>query len=176
MKYLPLLPALLCAACASPIVAPVEEVPGFDAESAVATIRGAGTADAQELDVQPLRDPQVADLLDEASALEGQHLYRAAAERIDLALDMAPADPIVLQRRAELALLLGEADEAERLALKAATLGTEVGPVCRQHWETALQARNAGSTPPREDGLPRVSPDELARRRDACTVAPPPRY
>ena len=32
------------------------------------------------------------------------------------------------------------------------------------------------SKPPQEAGLPRVSTDEMARRRDACTVAPPPRY
>lgn len=163
------------AGCATP-PAPDLVVPGFDAEAAVAAIRAAGTASGGELDVQPLRDPQVTDLMAEAEALEAQRLYRAASERLDMALALASDDPNVLQRRAELALLLDEPDEAERLALLALAAGTEVGPLCRRHWETALQARHAGSRPPDEAGLPRVSEAEMTRRREACTVAPPPRF
>lgn len=164
------------AGCATPPATPEAALPEFDAEAAVATIRTSGTASGGELDVQPLRDPQVADLLAEAEALEAQRLYRAAAERLDMALALASEDPNVLQRRAEVALLLDEPDEAERLALLAQGSSTEVGPLCRRHWETALQARKAGSKPPREGGLPRVSEEEMTRRRDACTVAPPPRF
>ncbi|QDH70815.1 tetratricopeptide repeat protein [Marilutibacter alkalisoli] len=151
--------------------------PDFDPVAAVATIRAAGTASGDELDVQPLIDPQVADLREEAAALEASHLYLAAAERIDEALGIVPDDPSVLQQRAELALLLGEPDMAELLALRVRSIGTAVGPLCRRAWETMIQARKAGSRPPAaESGLPRVSVEEAARRRDACTVAPPPRY
>ncbi len=178
----PFLPAsclamlVLLAGCASPPAAPDAAVPGFDAEAAVATIRATGTASGGELDVQPLRDPQVTDLMAEADALEAQRLYRAAAERLDMALEVAGDDPNVLQRRAEVALLLDEPDRAERFALLAQAAGTEVGPLCRRHWETALQARRAGSRPPEDAGLPRVSEEEMTRRREACSVAPPPRY
>ncbi len=168
--------AMALAGCATPPTPPETVEPGFDAQAAVADIRAAGTASGGELDVQPLRDPQVTDLVAESEALEVQRLYRAAAERLDMALELAPDDPNVLQRRAEIALLLGEPDQAERLALLAQAAGTEVGPLCRRHWETALQARRAGSAPPDDAGLPRVSEAEMTRRRDACTVAPPPRF
>ncbi|MCF7221969.1 tetratricopeptide repeat protein [Marilutibacter chinensis] len=167
---------LLLAACAS---APPElpPSPDFDAAAAVAGIRAAGTASGGELDVQPLRDPQVSDLSEEATRLEAGRLYQAAAERLDQALEISPQDPNLLQQRAEIALLLGEPDQAERLALRARAAGTEVGPLCRRNWETVVRAREGGSRPPDDaTALPRVSVEEAARRRDACTVAPPPRY
>ena len=170
-------PLLLLAGCASAPPEPVSPPPDFDAAAAVAAIRAAGTASGGELDVQPLRDPQVSDLGEEAARLEAGRLYQAASERVDQALAVAPDDPNLLQQRAELALLLGEADEAERLALRARAAGTEVGPLCRRNWETVVRAREGGSRPPdAAAALPRVSVEEAARRRDACTVAPPPRY
>lgn len=174
-----LLPMALCSlllgACASraPERAPP---PDFDAAAAVAAIRAAGTASGGELDVQPLRDPQVSDLSEEATRLEAGRLYQAAADRLDQALEISAQDPNLLQQRAEIALLLGQADLAERLALQARAAGTDVGPLCRRNWETVVRARAGGSRPPDAAGLPRVSVEEAGRRRDACTVAPPPRY
>lgn len=166
----------LLTACASAPPPPAPEPPAdFDALAAVSAIRSAGTASGAELDVQPLRDPQVSDLSAEAARLEAGRLYQAAAERLDEALEISPDDPNLLQQRAELALLLGQPDQAEQLALRARAAGTEVGPLCRRNWETVIRAREGGSRPP-DAGLPRVSVEEAARRRDACTVAPPPRY
>jgi hypothetical protein len=166
---------LLLTACASPGAHDsVPASPDFDAVTAVAAIRAAGTASGGELDVQPLRDPRVTDLLEQARALEAGHLYRAAAERLDQALTVNPDDPNVLQHRAETALLLGETDEAEQLALHAVDSGTQVGPLCRRHWETVLRARQAVAPAGATDGQPGI--DEAIRNRDACTVAPPPRY
>lgn len=166
---------LLLAACVSIEPEPAPP-PDFDAVAAVAAIRAAGTASGGELDVQPLRDPQVSDLSEEAVRLEAGHLYQAAAERLDQALEISAQDPNLLQQRAEVALLLGQADQAERLALRAREAGTDVGPLCRRNWETVVHARAGGSRPPEDAGLPRVSVEEAGRRRDACTVAPPPRY
>jgi hypothetical protein len=166
---------LLLTACASPGARDSMSVsPDFDAVAAVTAIRAVGTASGGELDVQPLRDPRVTDLLEQARALEAGHLYRAAAERLDQALAINPDDPNVLQHRAETALLLGETVEVEQLALRAVDSGTQVGPLCRQHWETVLRARQAMAPPEATDGQPGI--DEATRNRDACTVAPPPRY
>jgi len=97
-----------------------------------------------------------------------------------------PDDPAVLQERAEVALLQGEYDRAATLAERAFTLGSQVGPLCRQHWETLRQVRQHGRTlaavpKPRQTpdqaaeqaaGLAALDQaiDEAGRRRDACTV------
>ena len=59
------------------------------------------------------------------SVVCGRDTGRAAeaAQRLDQALAMSPADPALLQERAEVALLLGDLDLAERLARQGAGLG-----------------------------------------------------
>ncbi|MBW3549535.1 MAG: hypothetical protein KY442_01565 [Proteobacteria bacterium] len=171
--------ALILGACVS--TAPVAPVvsPDFDAAAAIGAIRAAGAADADELQVQPLRDPQVEDLREQAAALEAQGAHRAAADRLDQALAINPDDPALLQERAEAALLLREIDDAERLALQAFELGSQVGPLCRRHWETVAQVRAARPPAVADASTPQAapaSPAEARARRDACTVAPPARF
>ncbi|RPE75444.1 hypothetical protein [Vulcaniibacterium tengchongense] len=155
---------LALAACRTP--APDVAVPTFDAEAAVAAIRGIGGADDAELDVRPLRDAQVEDLREQAAQLERERKYAEAAQALDQALQVVADDPAVLQERAEAALLQHRYADAERYARQALALGSRLGPLCRRHWETVAQAR-----------LAQGGDVEGARReRDACTVAAPPRY
>lgn len=100
-------------------------------------------ADDRELAVQPLRDPQVQDLREDAVAAIAARNYPAAAEALNQALLIAADDPAILQERAEVALLQAEYERAETLAKRAFDLGSKVGPLCRRHWATIEQARLA---------------------------------
>ena len=180
---------LALAACAS--APPPSAAPTFDANAAVALVRAAGQAQSSELDVQPLRDPQVEDLRQQAAQQEKRQDFAAAAQALDHALSLQPADaqdPAVLQERAEIALLQRDLDGAETLARKAITLGSTTGPLCRRHWETVLQVAQVRAQDRRYRGgesdaqaTARVgAADALVKQaraqRDACTIAAPARY
>ena len=92
----------------------------------------------------------------------------AAAAALDQALELVPDDPALLQERAEVALLQERYDQAETLARRAFDLGSKVGPLCRRHWATIEQAREA-----------RNEPENVASaraQREACTVPGVIRY
>ncbi|MFL6593504.1 MAG: hypothetical protein ACJ8GK_12470, partial [Luteimonas sp.] len=110
-------------------------------EAMVAAIRAVAAHDDAELAVQPLRDPMVEDLREQAQGLEAQHRYPEAAAALDKALALVPQDPALLQERAEAALLLHDDATAERLARHAYAIGSKVGPLCRRHWATIEQTR-----------------------------------
>jgi hypothetical protein len=63
---------LLLGACATPATKPA--APAYDAAAIVQAIRAAGAATSSELEVQPLRDPQVEDLRQQAVQLEARHM------------------------------------------------------------------------------------------------------
>ncbi|MDR7097882.1 tetratricopeptide (TPR) repeat protein [Lysobacter niabensis] len=182
-----LLPGVLVlGACVTP--APQPTAPAFDAAALVQTIRAAGAASPTELDVQPLRDPQVEDLRQQAVQLEAKHMYRDAADLLDRALQLNAEDPALLQERAEVALLLGEAAQAEHYAKQAIDLGSATGPLCRRHWETLVQGAllrandrviRHGESEAQATARVQAAAAEArtARtRRDACTVAALNRY
>src|SRR5690606_795917 len=170
---------LFCAALASAVVAgcaaaPVQQLatPAFEPVAMVAAIRAAGN-EGTELVVTPLGDSGVADLRAQArDQLEAGAVEDAAAS-LDQALAVTPNDPGLLQERAELAVLLRDLEGAEAFAREAIRAGSGVGPHCRRHWETVHQVAlaRAGGDPTMAAGA-----SEAAARRDACTVAPPPRY
>ena len=166
------------AACTTAPTADIPALPSFDAIAAVAAIRAAGGAAAAELDIQPLRDPQVEDLRQQASGLEARRMYRAAADALDTALAINPDDPALLQERAEAALLLHQLPDAERFAQRAFATGSKVGPLCRRHWETIAQVRLALATVPAQAGpvASQAGAADARRQRDACTVAAPNRF
>lgn len=161
--------ALLTGCASTPPAAPAR--PGLDvvtSRAAVAAIRQAGTALSNELDVQPVRDPQVTDLQAQAEAAERARRLGDAASALEQALALAPADPWLLQLRAEVALLQGDVRSAGEFARRAQASGPQVGPLCRRALETLAQV--AAIEPGTE------TPSALRARRDACTVTPPPRY
>lgn len=187
MKYAVPLFLLVLAGCAS---APAPEIPVANdpvtPEQRVAAVRAAAGADDRELAVQPLRDPEVDDLREDAQRAIAARDLAAAATALDRAVAIVPEDPAILQERAELALLQGDYARADTLAQRAFELGSRVGPLCRQHWETVRQVRQhqRAVLPP----LPvRHTPEDAAqyaaraatqdasigdaeRQRDACTV------
>ncbi len=168
------LSGLLMAGCSTTPL-PLAE-PMFDAPAAVRAVRAAGGAASTELDVQPLRDPQVEDLRKDAERLERAGQYPQAAAALDQALQITPDDPALLQERAEAALLTDQLDDAERYARKGLDVGSKVGPLCRRHWETIAQVREAKARALPVDVPGNPSAADARRERDACTVAAPPRY
>jgi hypothetical protein len=177
--------ALLLGGCAT---APPPTAPAYDAVAIVQAIRAAGAASSGELDVQPLRDPQVEDLREQATQLEARRMYRGAADLLDRALQLNGGDPALLQERAELAFLLRDAAQAQQLAQQALELGSTTGPLCRRHRETQLQAALLRAN----DRVIRRGESEAAAvarvgaaaaevrnarvQREACTVAAFDRY
>lgn len=142
------LAALLALAVAACTTAPPPEPvapakPQVPPAQRLAAVRAAAGADDRELTVQPLRDPQVEDLRDAAAKALARNDAGAAAEALDQALLITPEDPAVLQERAEVALLQAEYERAETLARRAFELGSQVGPLCRRHWATIEQSRQA---------------------------------
>lgn len=160
------------AGCATPPPAAAPAEATFDAAAAVAAIRLAGAADARELVINPVGNPQVSDLRQQAGALEAAGQLQQAAGALDAALALDPRNPALLQERAEVAILERELELALRLARQATRSGTGAGPQCRRHWETLVQL-----LPVVVAGEGVAAELEQARRqRDACTVAAVPRY
>jgi tetratricopeptide (TPR) repeat protein len=138
--------------------------------------------------VQPLRDPEIEDLRQQATQLEEKHMYRGAADLLDRAMKLNAQDPALLQERAELALLLRDPAQAQQLAKQAIDLGSTTGPLCRRHWETLLQTallrandrviRRGESEAQATARVAAAAAEVRAARtqRDACTVAALNRY
>ncbi|WP_374604869.1 tetratricopeptide repeat protein [Arenimonas sp.] len=165
--------ALTLAACASAPAGPSSSAGAAAGKAArvspaglVAQVRAAGEQ-GHELEVQPLRDPQVEDLRAQAQAQEAAGKPRAAFETLDRALAISPDDPDLLQWQAELALLRRAWEQAETLAARSFAVGPKLGGLCRRNWATIGHARTMRGA------------DEAAatahRQGESCTVAPPVR-
>jgi len=162
--------ALLAACTSTP---PAPPAPSIDGVAAVTAIRAAGGAASTELDVQPIRDPQVDDLREDAERFEKSGQHEQAIAALDQALQLNPDDPALLQERAEAALLVKDLAGAERFARLGIERGSKVGPLCRRHWETIAQVRQARPVPLEAPG---ETVADARRERDACTIAAPARY
>ena len=136
------------------------------AASLLQQVRAAGRVGV-ELDVQPLRDPQVQDFRSVATDAEGRGDFDLARESIDKALKLAPADPDLLQWRAELSLVRRDFSEAQQLAQRSFDIGPKSGGLCRRNWTTIqLAAESRGDQ----------SQAGHAREQAAgCRIAPPVR-
>lgn len=187
------LAAVLVAACGTAPPAPQRWV-GPAPEMVVAEIRAVGKAAPDELDVQPLRDPMVEDLREQAVAAERARRPVDAAAALDKALALSPDDPALLQERAEVAVLQQDLAEAATLARRAFDIGAKVGPLCRRHWATIrqriafdlrvldeqvaekpLKGEKLDAWTQAREALAREGA-EAVQAQTACTLTGPPRY
>ena len=160
--------ALLLAACGSgtPPAKERRAAAKPDVAAQVLAVRAAG-ATGNELEVQPLRDPQVEDLRAQAQAQEARREIKQASATIDRALVLSPGDPDLLQWKAELSLLARDWLAAEQRADESFQKGPKLGGLCRRNWTTIAFAR---------EGRGDAAGAAAARTQvDACTVAPPVR-
>lgn len=156
--------ALLLAACASsPPVAVAPEEPSRDL---LLEVRTAALGD-DALDVLPLRDQVVVDLIDTAKRLEMARDFSGADAALAKALEYVPTDPEIVQWRAELALVLGRPEAAATLAQSSFENGPRLGELCRRNWATLRLARELAND---VEGAQAAS-ERLAQ----CTQAPPVR-
>jgi hypothetical protein len=130
-------------------------------------VRSAG-AMGNELDVQPLRDPQVEDLRSAAAVAEARADWGSASLALEKALLLSPDDPDLLQWRAEIALVGHDFARAQQLATRSWERGPKLGGLCRRNWTTLRFAAEA-----RADA---VAATHAQQRAAACAVAPPNRY
>ncbi|WP_133477530.1 hypothetical protein [Cognatilysobacter segetis] len=175
MKRVAAVALLALAGCATTAPSPPPSaVPTFDAAARVAAVRAAGASVASEVDVQPLQDPQVADLREQARRDEQAGRLPEAAAALDRALAERPADPVLLQELAELALLQHRPDAAFDFARRSHAVGPAVGPLCRRPLEMLVQVERLRAAS--GDVAAAARADAFGRERDACTLKPPPRY
>jgi hypothetical protein len=127
-------------------------------------VRAAGQV-GDELDVQPLRDPRVADLRTAASQAEAKGDYAGAGRLLGQAALLTPDDPDLLQWQAELALVARDWAQAEQLATRSFDKGPKLGGLCRRNWTTLKLAAEA-----RGDAALLA---QAQQRVASCTVAPP---
>lgn len=156
-----------CGQTAQGPAAPAAERPAVAPQALLAEVRTAGSGAVDAFDVQPLRDPQVEDLLQSASRLEEQGDAAGAAARIDQALAIAGHDPEILQRRAEYALLLGDWSLAQQYAARSYETGPRLGPLCRRNWTTMRLVYEHAQDP----AAAAIARDKVGE----CTVEPPVR-
>lgn len=135
--------ALSLGACVSAPPPPPKPVDSTTPQQRLAAIDAIAGVDDTELQVQPLRDPQVDDLRELAMSKRKAGDLPAAAAGLDQALQLVSTDPGILQERAEIALLLQDYAGAEGFAKQALALGSKTGPLCRRHWATIEQSRLA---------------------------------
>lgn len=129
-------------------------------------VRAAGRI-GNELDVQPLRDPQVEDLRAAATQAENRGDYPTAAAKLTRALALTPDDPDLLQWQAELALVNKNWAQAEQYATRSFEKGPKLGGLCRRSWMTREYARQS---------MGDAANAAAARQQiGKCAVAPPVR-
>ena len=158
--------ALLAGCTSAPRPAALPEPPPVPGTALLQQVRSAGQLGV-ELDVQPLRDPQVADLRARATRAEARGDYAAAEADIAQALALTPADPDLLQWRAELALVRRDFAAAGEAARRSFDTGPKVGGLCRRNWTTLQLAAEA-----RGDAAAAV---QARTQAASCKVAPPVR-
>lgn len=133
----------------------------------LAQVRAAGISTATELQVTPLRDPQVEDLRARAAALETQSDFAGAEQAIAQALAIVPGDPELQQQAAEYALYQQDWTHAAAFAQQSYDRGPKLGALCRRNWTTLRFVRIVHGD---------ANGAQAATRQIAiCTVAPPVR-
>ena len=131
-----------CATRSGP--APVEE---SEVES---RIRQAARDDSNGVQVFPLRNPAVEELMADASAAERAGEADRAAMLLERALRIQPRDPELLQQVAEIKLQQAQYEQALNFAVRSYDVGPKVGEICSRNWRTISLARerlqdNAGA-------------------------------
>ena len=122
-----------CATRSGP--APVEE---SEVES---RIRQAARDDSNGVQVFPLRNPAVEELMADASAAERAGEADRAAMLLERALRIQPRDPELLQHVAEIKLQQAEYEQALNFAVRSYDVGPKVGEICSRNWRTISLAR-----------------------------------
>jgi len=161
---LPLLAVtLLLSACAG--WTPSE--PGAGTSPAQTGAQSPAGQDGAGVQVFPLQNPAVKELLAEASSAQSVGDYGQAAVLLERALRIEPRDPEILQSMAEVQLQRGDYEQALNFAVRSYDSGPRVGEICSRNWNTISAAR--------EQLGDKQGSVEAGRRASSCLSAPPDR-
>jgi tetratricopeptide (TPR) repeat protein len=136
--------SLLLGACAStaPGPGPGPVAPGGSEDSEVnSRVRDPARRDSEGVQVFPLQNPAVKELLADAGTAESNGDYGQAATLLERALRIQPRDPEILQSLAEVQLQVGDYGQALSFATRSYDLGPRVGEICSRNWHTISVSR-----------------------------------
>ena len=129
--------ALFLSACASTAPGP-EPWPDQEVESRV---REPAREDSAGVQVFPLQNPAVKELLADAGTAESAGDYGQAATLLERALRIQPQDPEILQNLAEVQLQVKDYEQALNFATRSYDIGPRVGEICSRNWRTISVSR-----------------------------------
>ena len=93
--------------------------------------------------VFPLQNPAVKELLKQSEQSESAGDFEAATVSIERALRIQPRDPELLQRMAEIQLHKKDYQQALNFASRSYDSGPRVGELCNRNWRTMSVAQSA---------------------------------
>jgi tetratricopeptide (TPR) repeat protein len=127
--------AILLSGCATRTPAPVED------REVDTRVREPARQDAKGVQVFPLQNPAVKELLADAGRAESSGNYDQAAVLLERALRIQPSDPEILQSLAEVNLQVKDYEQALNFAIRSYDSGPRVGEICSRNWRTVSVAR-----------------------------------
>lgn len=123
---------LLLSGCASTAPGPsATQQPEVEAR-----VREPARQDSDGIQVFPLQNPAVKELLADASNAEQTGDYGQAASYLERALRIQPRDPEILQSMAEVQLQMQDYEQALNFATRSYDIGPRVGEICSRNWRT----------------------------------------
>jgi tetratricopeptide (TPR) repeat protein len=132
-----LAPVLLLSACAG--WSPSDQNSGAGVVDT--DVRTPASQDSAGVQVFPLQNPAVKELLADAGSAEAAGDYGRAAVLLERALRIEPRDPEILQSMAEIQLRSEDYEQALNFAVRSYDSGPRVGEICSRNWRTIGVAR-----------------------------------
>ncbi len=133
--YGPIISVLILSACAGTVSSPGD---GQEVESRV---RVPASQDSEGVQVFPLQNSAVKELLADAGSAEDSGDYSQAAVLLERALRIEPRDPQILQQMAEVQMQKRDYNQALNFAVRSYDIGPRVGEICNRNWRTISVAR-----------------------------------
>ncbi len=116
-------------------------VPAADREVET-RVRTPASQKSEGVQVFPLQNPAVKELMADAGHAETAGDYNQAAVLLERALRIQPRDPEILQQMAEVQLQKENYEQALNFAVRSYDIGPRVGEICDRNWRTISVARD----------------------------------
>jgi len=123
----------------APVTAPAP-APGGQGE-VDSQVRQPARRDSEGVQVFPLQNPAVTELLAEASGAESAGDLDQATVLLERALRIQPQNPEILQQMAEVQIQKSDYLQALTFAVRSYDLGPRVGEICSRNWRTISVAK-----------------------------------
>ena len=104
-------------------------------------VRQPAQQDSAGIQVFPLQNPAVAELMAYAGQAESDGDFDQAAALLERALRIQPQNPEILQNMAEVQLHVKDYRQALNFAGRSYDVGPRVGEICSRNWRTISVAR-----------------------------------